>query len=673
MQELSNNNFIQFSNITPETLEQDVIQKLNAAKDTVKNITSLSDGKWNNVFFPLYDCLYNLNTQWNVVNHLLSVNDTPEIRKVYDSLQPLITDFYVNLGQNKNLYNQYKQIVATEYDMLDPQQQTVLDNEIEDFYLSGVDLDTSLQYQFKQIQNQLVQASTKFEQNLLDATDKFEKFVTPEELSGIPDDLVATYAKQIVDGIATGKLKLTLQAPSYMPVMQYCDNRTLRQELYYQFVSRASELGESTLDNTEIIKQIIKLRYQKAALLGFENYANLSLHTKMAEHPEEILNFLNQLVDKSKPQAQSELKELEEFAKTTSGIDKLEAWDIPYFSEKLQQQKYSYSTNELKQYFQLPVVLTGLFQLIKQLYDIEFVVNNDIPTWHPQVISYTITRGQQIIGYVCLDLYARSGKQSGAWMNGARDRYNNGVHNYLPVAYIICNFTNPSGDAPSLVTFDEVQTVFHEMGHALHHALTENTYFSIAGINGVEWDAVELPSQFMEYFAWDYNIIKLISKHITTGAVLPEELYQRVLNARFFQTGLHMLRQLEFAIFDIELHTAANNDNIDYLSLLEQVRQRVAVILPPNFNRFPNSFSHIFAGGYASGYYSYKWAEVLAADIFSLFENKSAEEYGVLGKRFYDAILKQGGLYPMLDNFKKFMGRKPQIDALLKYSGIANS
>ncbi|MFN7094464.1 MAG: M3 family metallopeptidase, partial [Burkholderiales bacterium] len=384
----------------------------------------------------------------------------------------------------------------------------------------------------------------------------------------------------------------------------------------------------------------------------------------------QVLDFLFELANKSKAQALEDVAELTRFAQDTAGINHLAAWDIAYFSEKLQQQKYSYSNNELKQYFQLPTVLNGLFKLIAQLYQIEFRLNSTIPTWHKDMLTYDVLKDRLVIGNLYLDLFARKGKQSGAWMNSAQDKHTYRDEKFNPMAYIICNFTNPIGDKPSLLTFDEVQTLFHEMGHALHHLLTQRHHFAISGINGVEWDAVELPSQFMEYFTWNYAILSTITKHITTDQTLPLEFYNKLLNSRFYQSGLQMLRQLEFAIFDILLHSETNVASLDYLRLLDQVRQQVAVITPPKYNRFPNTFSHIFAGSYAAGYYSYKWAEVLATDIFSVFDEVTQEHYKELGQKFLGTILSQGGLNPMLENFKAFMGREPQINALLKYSGI---
>ena len=496
----------------------------------------------------------------------------------------------------------------------------------------------------------------------MDATDKYSKITGIEDLKGVPEDLLPQYK------IGDNQYKITLHAPSYVPIMEHCENRSLREELYYQYVTRGSEFNGGLCDNSQNICDILDLRHQKAQLLGFNDYTELSLSTKMATNASEVLDFLYNLSKKSKDQAKRELEELKTFAKTNYGIDNLEPWDIPFVTEKLQQYKYSYSNWELKQYLPLDKVLDGLFKLVYELYKVEFKARTDIPSWHIDTKIYELTKNNNSIGLIYLDLFARSGKQSGAWMNSMQDRFVSSSTNKNPQATIICNFTPPNMEGITLLTFDEVQTLFHEMGHSLHHLLTTINHFSISGINGVEWDAVELPSQFMEYFAWDRNILNNISSHIKTGISIPDELYQKLINARHYQSGLAMLNQIEFSVLDIKLHQSTISSCQDYLDLTTEIRSQIAVIPQVWYNRFLNSFGHIFAGGYASGYYSYKWAEVLATDIFSVFESEPC--YTTLGNKFYNTILSQGGLKPMLDNFIAFMGREPQIDALLKNSGI---
>lgn len=660
--------FIPFGKFDVPQLEEALNKSLALAKLNVTQLEEINHPTWEQVNLLLHVKLYRLNQMWGLTGHLLAVNDSAQLRDLQAKFQPLITEFYVSLGQNEKIYKHYKWIKQHEYKTLDKTIKKVIDNEFREFYLSGINLSKAKKSEFKQIQNELSTLATRFEQNILDATDKYAKFVTSKELSGVPTDILHMLADNACHDGRDGLYKLSLHAPCYIPIMQYCDNRVLREELYYNYVIRASEIDNPDFDNTMLIIQILKLRQHKAKLLDFKDYTELSLYTKMAENAKQILDFLYQLAQKSKSHALKDISDLKEIAKKF-GVNHLKAWDIQYFSEKLQQEKYSYSNEELRQYFQLPVVIDGLFKLIYQLYGTQFVPNNKIPTWHNEMQTFNVVKGGKVIGNLYMDLGSRYGKQSGAWMNSARDRFSYNGKTFTPQAYIICNFTPAINGMPLLLTFDEVQTLFHEMGHALHHLLTQIDHFAISGINGIEWDAVELPSQFMEYFTWNYDILCTITKHIKTGDKLPLELYNKLLSSRHYQAGLQMLRQLEFAIFDLSLHQDLSID-IDYLALLNQIRKDIAVIIPPEYNRFPNSFSHIFAGGYASGYYSYKWAEVLATDIFAAFDKAGIERYSELGQRFHDNILSLGGLNPMLENFKSFMGRIPKVDALLKYSGL---
>ena len=654
--------FLHFDKLCSSQLDKLLEANLTVAVDTLDQVESEIQISWNSLQDSLYLKLYNLSQIWVITNHLQSVNDSPELRKLKEKYQNKISEFYVRLGQSKKLYSILKYIKANESEHLDQEAIRIINNEFRDFKLSGIELDANKQTEFKNIQNKLTDLITKFEQNVMDATDSYSKTVDLEYLKGVPEDLLAQYK------INNNKYKITLHIPSYLPIMEYCENRVLREELYHQYVTRASEFNGGNFNNSQNICEILNLRHQKAQLLGFNDYTELSLFTKMAKDASEVLDFLYNLSEKSKEQAIKEFEELKDFAKINYGIDSLEPWDIPFISEKLQQYKYSYSNWELKQYFQLDKILDGLFKLIYELYQVEFKIRSDIPSWHPDTKVYELSKDNKSIGLIYLDLFARNGKQSGAWMNSMQDRFVSTSITKAPQATIICNFAPPTSDGIALLTFDEVQTLFHEMGHSLHHLLTTINHFNISGINGVEWDAVELPSQFMEYFAWDRKILNNISSHTKTGLSIPDELYQKLINARYYQSGLAMLRQIEFAVLDIKLHQANISSSQDYLELTNKIRSQIAVIPQVGYNRFLNSFGHIFAGGYASGYYSYKWAELLATDIFSVFENKAS--YSILGNKFYNTILSQGGLNPMLDNFIAFMGREPEIDALLKNSGI---
>lgn len=663
-------NFIPFNQIDINYLKTSLNQQLDSTQTLITQLETQKNSSWQQIIAPLQAQLYTLNQAWGLVGHLQSVKDSPELRTLHEEFLPKLTELYVNLGQNQALYKHVQTIKDIEYSQLNTEQKKVIDNELRDFKLSGITLPSEQQQQFKTIQNQLSELATQFEHNVLDATDSYSRSATIDELAGVPEDSLALY-KAMAEQEQQEGFKITLHMPSYLPIMQYCSNRQLREELYEAYVTRASELSNAAkFDNGGLIGKILALRLEKAQLLGFNNYAELSLFNKMADTPSQVLDFLHQLAIKSRPYAEQDLAELKAYALQIDGITELSAWDIPYYSEKLQQHKYSYSSNELKQYFPLPKVFSGLFNLIGQLYSLKLVLNKEMSVWHSDVSAYDIIQNGQISGHIYFDLYARDGKQPGAWMNSAQDRNMDGEAEHLPIAYVICNFTKPVGDKPSLLTFDDVQTLFHEMGHALHHLLTVVDNSSISGINGVEWDAVELPSQFMEYFAWDYAILKTITAHIDSGEALPQELFDKVLAARHYQSGLQMLRQLEFAIYDLQLHSSFNPAVDNYLIELEQVRKQIAVLIPPIYNRFANSFAHIFAGGYAAGYYSYKWAEVLACDVFSIFDGISGAKLSELGAQLQRTILSQGGVRPMMENFVAFMGREPQIDALLKYSGI---
>ncbi len=627
---------------------------------------------WDGFVQPLEDANERLSRAWGQVSHLHAVLDSPELRAVYNENLPKITQYYAELSQHEGLYRKFKALAASpEYASLSAARRRILDNELRDFRLGGAELPPEQKARFKAIQEELAKLSAKFEENLLDATNAWSKLVTDEaELEGVPEDVKQMFAEQAEAQGLTG-WRLNLQAPSYLPVMQFCANRSLREEMYRAYVTRASEFGPEKWDNTPLINQILRLRREAARLLGYPDYAHVSLVPKMAQSPQEVLDFLEALARRAKPYAERDMAELREFAAKELELPDLQAWDIAYASEKLRQARYAFSEQEVKQYFQEPRVLAGLFRLIETLYGLEIRAAR-APVWHESVKFFDIRdRTGQLIGQFYLDLYARESKRGGAWMDEAITRRRKGEAIQTPVAYLNCNFSRPVGGKPALLTHDEVITLFHEFGHGLHHLLTRVEDLGVSGINGVEWDAVELPSQFMENFCWEWEVLRHMTAHVDTGAPLPKPLFDKMLAAKNFQAGMQMLRQIEFALFDMHLHYDYDPDGGKTpLQLLDEIRQQIAVVFPPAYNRFPNNFSHIFAGGYAAGYYSYKWAEVLSADAYSLFE-----ENGVLnpeiGHRFWSEILAQGGARPAIESFRAFRGREPTIDALLRHNGMA--
>ena len=633
--------------------------------------------EWDAFVAPLDDANEKLGRAWGQVSHLHSVMDSPELREVYNENLPKITVYFAELGQNEALFTKFKALKASpDYASLAAPRKKIVDNELRDFRLGGAELPADKKARFMQVQEELAQMSAKFEENLLDATNDFALHIDDAaQLAGIPDDVLEMMqAAAEADG-NTG-WKLTLHMPSYLPVMQYADNRGLRERLYRAYVTRASEFGKPELDNTPLIGNILKLRREAAELLGFRSYAEVSLAAKMADTPAEVLKFLDELGIRARPYAEKDYAELKAFACDELGISDLQAWDNTYVSEKLSVARYSFSDQEVKQYFPEPRVLAGLFKLIETLYGLH-VREDKASTWHPDVKFYTLTdHGGQCVGQFYLDLYARASKRGGAWMDDVVTRRRKGDTIQTPVAYLNCNFSAPVGNKPALFTHDEVITLFHEAGHGLHHLLTQIEELGVSGINGVEWDAVELPSQFMENFCWEWDVLKHMTAHVDTGAPLPRALFDKMLAAKNFQAGLQTLRQIEFASFDMHLHDDFDpNGNRTAQDLIDDIRKKVAVIIPPAWNRFPNNFSHIFAGGYAAGYYSYKWAEVLSADAYALFEDEAEGYGGVLnpevGHRFWSEILAQGGARPALESFKAFRGREPTIDALLRHNGMA--
>ncbi len=663
----------QFSRIQPEDITP-AIDQLLAENQAILAQVSLqaSDPTWENFVQPLEDGNERLSRAWGQVAHLNSVVNTPELRAAYNSNLPRITNYWAGLAQNETLYQGYKNLYhSPAYTLLSTARQRIVENELRDFRLGGAELPAEQKQRFLQIQEDLAAAGARFEQNLLDTTNAFSYLVQDEsQLLGLPEEVIAA-ARQLAETTGDAGWKLTLHAPCYIPVLQYAENRELRRVMYQHYATRASEQGNPEWDNTPLIKQILNLRAEEADLLGFNNFSELSLESKMAESPQAVLRFLRDLAAQAKPFALRDWEELQTYAREHLNWGPLEPWDVTWASEKLRIARYAFSDLEVKHYFPEPRVLEGLFRLIQQLYGLQ-VTPMEAPVWHPDVRFFALRNATgEIIGQFYLDLYARQGKRGGAWMDDAitRRRQVSGIQ--TPVAYLTCNFSHPLGDQPATFTHDEVITLFHECGHGLHHLLTQMEDLSVSGINGVEWDAVELPSQFMENYCWEWSVLSQMSAHVETGEPLPRSLFERLLASRHFQSGMQTVRQIEFALFDMQLHMEPPAAT-DPLALLQQIRAEVAVIHPPHWQRFPNGFSHIFAGGYAAGYYSYKWAEVLSADAYALFE-----ECGILdpqtGERFRHEILARGGSRPALESFVAFRGRKPSLEALLRHHGMTSA
>ena len=630
--------------------------------------------EWENFVAPLDDGNERLRRAWGQVAHMNAVMNSPQLRDVYNANLPRITQYFSELAQDEALYRKYKALRASDaFPCLTQAQKKVIENELRDFRLGGAELPSAEKARFKQIVEELAGLSSKFNDNVLDATNAFELVVQDKNLlAGIPADVLESAADAAKQAGKQG-WKLTLHMPCYLPVMQYAQDRKLREQMYHAYVTRAAEFGEPGWDNTAIIVDILRLRGEQARLLGFASFAELSLQPKMADTPQQVLDFLEELAKRARPYAQRDLAELKEFAFLQLGLDDLQPWDVAYASEKLRVARYAFSDQEVKQYFPEHQVLAGMFRVVETLYGLQ-ITPDEAPRWQDDVRFFSIrNRSGALIGQFYLDLYARASKRGGAWMDDAitRRRKTTGVQ--IPVAYLNCNFSAPLSGRPALFTHDEVITLFHEFGHGLHHLLTQVEVLGVSGINGVEWDAVELPSQFMENFCWEWEVLRSMTRHVETGSGLPRELFEKMVAAKNFQSGMQTVRQLEFAIFDMRLHSDFDpNGQKTPLQLVDEVRQGVAVLFPPAYNRFMNSFSHIFGGGYAAGYYSYKWAEVLSADAYSMFEENGVLNSSV-GSRFREEILGSGGSRPALDSFVAFRGRKPTIDALLRHNGMAQA
>lgn len=681
MAELSDNPLLEeqglpaFRDIRPEHVEPAIDALLQRNRSALGELLRRGPPfNWARLIEPLEQNEDRLNRAWSPINHLHGVADNDTLRRAYHACLPKLTDYTTELGQNEELYRAYRSIYeGPEYPILSAAQRKIIDNALREFRLSGIELAPEKRVRFREIQQQLSRIQTRFEENLLDATQGWIKQVTdPALLPGLPETALALASEMAHQRELEGWV-FTLESPSYLPVMEYAENADLRRQMYEAYVTRASDQGPSAgrWDNGSIMVEILALRRELARLLGFESFAHVSLARKMARTPDEVLRFLRDLGRRSKSLAQAELADLQKFAREHCGIDKLNAWDVLFCAERLRQHRYRFSQEDLRPFFPVPRVLEGLFEITRRLYGIRPRERTGVNAWHPDVRFFELLDDHATPrGAFYLDLYARPHKRGGAWMDECRARRRTASSVQIPVAYLTCNFTPPLGGDPSLLTHDEVMTLFHEFGHGLHHMLTLVDHPGVAGLNGVPWDAVELPSQFMENWCWEREPLDLIARHYRTGAPLPDLLLEKMRSARHFESGMQMARQLEFALFDFRLHYESRGTDIaDIDSLLGEVREEVAVLFPPPFSRFAHGFGHIFAGGYAAGYYSYKWAEVLSADAFSKFEENGIFDRET-GRLFLRSILEQGGARDPMELFIEFRGRPPSIEALLRHAGI---
>lgn len=630
---------------------------------------------WDDFVVPLTDAGERLGHAWGIVGHLHAVNDVPPWREAYNAMLPEVSRFYAELGQNLALFEKFKALrQSPEFATLSPTRQRIVDNEVRDFRLAGAELRPDQKPRFQAIQEEQSALAAKFSENILDATNAHAEWVSEASgVAGLPADVRAA-ARAAAESEGKPGWKFTLHAPSYLPVMQYADDRELRARMYRAYATRASEFGNPEWNNGPLIDRILALCAEEAAMLGFATYAEVSLTPKMAESPAQVIAFLRDMAAKARPFAERDMAELQEFARDRLGFGTLESWDLAWVAEKLKQERYAFSDDEVKQYFPEPQVLAGLFRVIETLFGLKLEADS-APVWHPDVRFFRILRDGKLIGQFYLDLYARPTKRGGAWMDEAVARRRVQTGTQTPVAYLNCNFPAPVGGKPATFSHNDVNTLFHETGHGLHHLLTEVDELAVSGIHGVEWDAVELPSQFMENFCWEWDVLSGMTAHAETGAPLPRELFDKMIAAKNFQSGVQTLRQIEFGLFDLLVHSEFKpSSDQSFMDVLAEVRREVAVIVPPEWQRFPHSFSHIFGGGYAAGYYSYKWAEVLSADAYAAFEEAASSAGTVLdaatGKRFWQEILSVGGSRPALESFLAFRGRAPNPDALLRHNGM---
>jgi len=673
-----------FDQIRPEHIEPALEQLLTQGNQALESVTAPAfDAKWDSIARVLDVATEQLSRAWGAVSHLNSVADSPELRAAFNVALPKVTEFYTRLGADERLYAKYKAIDAT---TLTAEQRQAHKNALRNFVLGGAELQGAARERFAAIQELQAAASQKFSENALDATDAFAYYATLDELDGVPHDIVQA-AQSAAQADGKDGYKLTLKMPCYLPIMQFAKRSALREKLYRAYVTRASNQADEAsqkFDNSVLIKELLALRLEEAQLLGYANFATLSVVPKMAESPDKVIHFLRDLATRAKPFAEQDLADMRRFATEQLGLSDPQAWDWPYVSEKLKEARYAFNEQEVKQYFPLPKVLAGLFQIVETLFEVQ-IREDHAPVWHEDVRFYRIERpaakagdtANTLVGQFYLDPTARNGKRGGAWMDDVRARWLRPDTHTLqtPVAHLVCNFAASVAGRPALLTHDDVTTLFHEFGHGLHHLLTQVNERDVSGISGVEWDAVELPSQFMENFCWEWDVLKNMTSHVDTDEPLPRALFDKMLAAKNFQSGMQTLRQIEFSLFDMLLHSA-HDPAQDIMPLLQQVRDEVAVLQPPSWSRTAHTFSHIFAGGYAAGYYSYKWAEVLSADAYAAFEETMGVEGQPsldTGRRYRQAILEAGGSRPAIESFKAFRGREPLLDALLRHQGMVQT
>ncbi|WP_416777076.1 oligopeptidase A [Xenorhabdus budapestensis] len=671
------------SSVLPKFAEIEPKHVVPAVKETLANyrqviekiLTENSIFTWDNLCQPLSEASDKLSRMWSPVGHLNSVKNSPELREAYEQSLPLLSEFSTWLGQHKGLYQAYKSLKESQsFESLSQPQRKSIEDTLRDFELTGIGLPEEKQKRYGEITARLSEIGSQFGNNVLDATMGWTKLITDEnDLAGLPESAKAA-AKAAAEAKDQEGWLLTLDMPSYLPVMTYADNRELRQQMYYAYTTRASDQGPDAgkWDNNAIMAEMLALRHELAQLLGFTNYAEHSLATKMAKTPQQVLDFLNDLAHRAHGQGKKELEELTNFARSHYGVDKLEAWDLTYYSEKQKQHHFSIDDEQLRPYFPEQQVIEGLFEVVHRIYGITAKERHDVETWHPDVRLFELYDEKKTLrGSFYLDLYAREHKRGGAWMDDCAGRMRHAAGEIQkPVAYLTCNFNKPIGDKPALFTHDEVITLFHEFGHGLHHMLTEIETLDVSGINGVPWDAVEQPSQFMENWCWEPEALAFISGHYETKEPLPQEMLDNMLAAKNYQAAMFLLRQLEFGLFDFRLYSEYDPaKGAQILPTLQSVKKQVSVVPSPEWNRFPNSFSHIFNGGYAAGYYSYLWADVLAADAYSRFSEEGIFNR-TTGQSFLNHILSRGGSEDPMTLFIRFRGREPKLDAMLKSAGI---
>ncbi len=669
-----------FDEVRPEHVAPAVDELLAQADQALATVTAADfPSRWDDIAKVLETATERLGRAWGVVSHLNGVADTPELRAAYNAMLPKVTDFWTRLGSDERLFAKYKAIDPA---TLTPEQRQAHKNAIRNFVLGGAELTGAAKERFAAIQERQAELSQKFSEHALDATDAFAYYASADELDGVPPDVVQA-ARAAAEAEGKEGFKLTLKMPSYLPVMQFAHSGALRERMYRAYVTRASDQGDPKYDNTALMREILALRREEARLLGYANFGEVSVVPKMADSPQQVITFLRDLARRARPYAEQDVADMRAFAASRLGIADPQAWDWSYIGEKLKEERYAFSEQEVKQYFTAPKVLAGLFKIVETLFEVS-IRRDSAPAWNPMVEFYRIERSYperagerdgQLVGQFYLDAAARTGKRGGAWMDDVRARWLRPDTGALqtPVAHLVCNFAEGVDGRPPLLMHDDVITLFHEFGHGLHHMLTRVDELDVSGISGVEWDAVELPSQFMENFCWEWSVLRHMTAHVDTGAPLPRELFDKMLAAKNFQSGLATLRQIEFGLFDMLLHTE-HDPAQDFMPLLQQVRAEVAVLQPPPFSRTAHTFSHIFSGGYAAGYYSYKWAEVLSADAYAAFEETMGSD-GLpsreTGRKYRQAILEAGGSRPAIESFKAFRGREPTLDALLRHQGMA--